>query len=178
MYNSPNYLGGVMARVLLKGNPIETNGELPSIGSKAPDFKLVDKDLQDRSLSDFKDKWKVLSVVPSLDTPVCSLSAKKFNAASAEYNALILVISGDTPFAQKRMCGAEGLEHIITLSMLRDKEFAKNYGLLITTGPLAGLAARAVLLLDPANTIVYTELVPEITQEPNYDKVLSLINSF
>lgn len=165
-----------MAKLTLKGNPIETNGELPPLQSKAPPFKLVDRDLADRTLADYQGKKKILSIVPSLDTAVCSLSAKKFNQSANQYpKSVILVISADTPFAQKRMCGAENLENIITLSMLRDKDFAKAYGVLITTGPLAGLCARSIVVLDENDHIVYTELVPEITQEPNYDKALSFL---
>lgn len=165
------------AGVTLKGSPIETNGQLPTLNVIAPDFKLVDKDLQDRTLADFKKKKKVLSIVPSLDTAVCSLSAKKFNEkASAHPDTVILVISGDTPFAQKRMCGAEGLENIITLSMLRNKDFAQDYGVLMITGPLAGLTARAIVVLSEDNRVLYTELVPEITQEPNYDKALAALS--
>ena len=166
-----------MAKISLKGNPVETNGELPPIGTKAPDFKLIDKDLTERTLADFQGKQKILSIVPSLDTAVCSLSAKKFNEAIAKQNnALLLVISADTPFAQKRVCGAEGLNNIVTLSMMQDREFAKSYGVLITTGALKGLAARAVFVLDENNRILYSELVPEITEEPDYKKAVSFLN--
>ena len=165
-----------MAQVTLKGNPIETSGELPNLQSKAPEFTLVDKDLKDRHLSDFKGKRKLLSIVPSLDTPTCSLSAKKFNDAAKQHpEVVILVISADSPFAQKRFCGAEGVNNIITLSMMRSKDFAKDYGILIITGPLAGICARAVLVLDENDKVLYTELVPEIAQEPNYEKALAIL---
>lgn len=166
-----------MAKVTLKGNTIETSGELPSIKSKASPFRLVDKDLNDRTLADYKGKKKILSIVPSLDTAVCSLSAKKFNqSAAAHPDTVILVISGDSPFAQKRVCGAENLDNVVTLSMLRDKDFAKAYGVLMTTGPLAGLCARSIVVLDENDTVIYTELVPEITQEPNYEKALAALS--
>lgn len=165
-----------MATVKLKGNPIHTNGELPSVGKKTPDFKLVDGDLNDRSLKDYKGKRKILSIVPSLDTAVCALSTKKFNEkiqSCPEY--LVLVISSDLPFAQKRACGAEMAKNILSLSMMRDKKFAQDYGVLIQDGPLAGICARSIVVLDENDQVVYTELVPEITQEPNYDKALQAL---
>jgi thiol peroxidase len=165
-----------MANVTLKGNPIQTNGSLPSLNQKAPDFTLVDNDLKDHSLGDYKGKKKLLSIVPSLDTPTCSLSAKKFNDAAKDHpDIVILVISADLPFAQKRICGLENLKNVLTLSMMRSKDFAEDYGVLITTGPLAGIAARAVVVLDAQDKVIYTELVPEITQEPNYDKALEAL---
>jgi thiol peroxidase len=164
-----------MAKITLKGNPIHTNGHLPSIDTKAPPFQLVDQDLNNRSLHDYQGKRKILSIVPSLDTAVCSLSAKKFNEKIKNHpNILVLVISADLPFAQKRMCSAEHVQNIIPLSMMRDKEFAKAYGVLIVDGPLAGICARAVVVLDERDKVIYTELVPEITQEPNYDQALSV----
>jgi len=162
-----------MVQVLLKGKPINTHGDLPKIGSKAVDFELVDADLKVRHLSEFKGKKKLLSTVPSLDTPTCSLSAKKFNeAASKLNNVVILVISADLPFAQKRVCGAENLKNIISLSLMRSKKFAEDYGMLIKDGPLTGLCARSIIVLDENDKVIYTELVPEITQEPNYEKAL------
>ncbi len=162
-----------MAQVTLKGNPIHTFGNLPAVGSHAPDFHLVDAELNNRSLKDYKGKRKILSIVPSLDTSVCSLSAKTFNEKIKEHpEVIVIVVSTDLPFAQKRFCTAENVKNIVTLSMMRDKEFGKAYGTLITDGPLAGINARAVLVLDEHDKIVYTELVPEITQEPNYDKAL------
>lgn len=165
-----------MANITLKGNPIHTNGELPKVGSMAPNFTLVDKDLADRSLIDFKGKKKLLSVVPSLDTSLCSLMAKKFSEALNSHPEIYaLVISADLPFAQSRVCGQENLKNIKTLSMMRSKDFARDYGILITDGPIAGICARAVLVLDEDGKVIYSELVPEITKEPNYDKALKAL---
>ncbi|HSX03828.1 MAG TPA: thiol peroxidase [Rhabdochlamydiaceae bacterium] len=162
-----------MAQITLKGNAIHTNGQLPALQTKAPDFQLVDQDLNNRSLKDFKGKRKILSLVPSLDTPVCSLSAKKFNEAMKNHpDIVVLVISADSPFAQKRVCGAEGLKNIVTLSMMRSKDFAKDYGVLIVDGPLAGICARAVVVLDENDHVIYEQLVPEIAQEPDYEAAL------
>jgi thiol peroxidase len=163
-----------MVTVTLKGAPIHTSGELPSIGSAAPDFTLVDGNLKERSLKEFKGKRLLLSIVPSLDTPVCSLSTKKFNdTAKKDPNVIILVISADLPFAQKRFCQQEKIENVITLSMMRSKDFAKAYGVLMIDGPLAGLCARSVLVLDQNHRVIYREQVPEIAQEPSYDKALA-----
>ncbi len=163
-----------MANITLKGNPIHTSGELPKIGSRAPDFTLVDGDLKDRTLKDFQGKRKILSIVPSLDTAVCSLSSKKFNEAIKSHPEIaMLVVSADLPFAQKRFCSQENAGNILTLSMMRSKDFARAYGVLISDGPLAGLCARAVLVLDERDQVVYAELVPEIAQEPNYEKALA-----
>lgn len=164
-----------MANIKLKGNPIETNGQLPKEGSEAPDFVLVDQELGDHTLKDYQGKKKILSINPSLDTSVCSTVAKKFNEKMKKEHpdALILVITADLPFAQKRFCNQEKAENIVTLSMMRNKDFAKDYGILMEDGPLAGLCARAVLVLDENNRVLYSELVPEITQEPDYQKALS-----
>lgn len=163
-----------MANIKLKGNPIKTNGELPKKGSQAPDFVLVDKELENHSLKDYKGKKKILNTNPSLDTSVCSSVAKKFNEKIKEHpEALCLVITADLPFAQKRFCNQEKADNIITLSMMRSKDFAKNYGILIEDGPLAGLCARAVIVVDENDKVIYSELVPEITEEPNYDEALS-----
>lgn len=165
-----------MAKITLKGNPIHTNGALPHLGTKAPDFLLVDGELHDRSLKDYKGKRKLLSIVPSLDTSVCSLSTKKFNEkVKAHPEVAVLVISGDLPFAQKRMCSQEHVENITPLSMMRNKEFGRAYGILIEDGPLAGICARAVVVLDESDHVLYTELVPEIAQEPDYDKALQVL---
>ncbi|MEE8423591.1 MAG: thiol peroxidase [Thermodesulfobacteriota bacterium] len=162
-----------MATVTLKGNPVSINGELPSVGSNAPDFKLVTGDLNEVSLADYKGKKKILNIVPSLDTPVCATSARKFNELASKLdNTVVLVISADLPFAQGRFCSAEGIEHVVSLSMIRSKKFAEDYGVLIEDGPLAGVSARAVVVLDENNKVVYTELVPEIAQEPDYDAAL------
>lgn len=165
-----------MAKITLAGNPINTNGDLPKIGGPAPDFKLQDADLKDLSLADFKGKKKLLNIVPSLDTPTCALSTKKFNEQATKYpNAVMLIVSSDLPFAQKRFCGAENTNSVKTLSMMRSRNFAKDYGVLITDGPLAGITARAIVVIDENNKVVHTELVPEIKQEPNYDRALAAL---
>jgi thiol peroxidase len=165
-----------MARITLKGNPFETSGELPAVGQKAPDFRLVDRDLADVTLATYAGKKKILNIVPSLDTPVCLTSARKFNEkAAARPNTVVLVISADLPFAMKRACETENIENAVPLSMMRTRAFAKNYGTLITNGPLEGLSARAVLALDANDVVVHTQLVPEIGEEPDYDAALSAI---
>ncbi|MCG5517252.1 MULTISPECIES: thiol peroxidase [Ectothiorhodospira] len=165
-----------MAKITLQGNPIHTSGDLPEVGSKAPAFTLVDKDLNDVSLADFNGKKKILSIVPSLDTPVCALSAKKFDEwVAGRDDVVILTVSADLPFAQGRFCGSENVERVKTLSMMRSRNFGKDYGVLIVDGPLAGITARALLVLDEKDTIVHTELVPEIAQEPDYDKAYSAL---
>jgi thiol peroxidase len=165
-----------MGQTALQGNPVKLAGELPSIGSTAPDFKLVDKDLADKSLGNFAGKKKLLNIVPSLDTPVCATSTKRFNEAMAsKSDAVALVISADLPFAMGRFCGAEGIDNVVALSMMRSRNFAKDYGVLIEDGPLAGITARAVVVLDANDRVVYTQLVPEITQEPDYDAALAAL---
>lgn len=165
-----------MATITLKGNPTHTNGDLPKIGSRAPYLKLVAEDLSDKELADFKGKKKLLNIVPSLDTSVCALSTKKFNDfAKTRDDMVVLVISADLPFAMKRFCGNEELSNVITLSMMRGRNFAKEYGVLIQDGPLAGLSARAVVVLDESDNVIYTELVPEIGQEPDYEKALAAL---
>lgn len=165
-----------MANVKFKGAIAHTNGTLPELGSKAPEFILTDGDLKDRTLHDFHGKRKLISVVPSLDTGVCLMSAKKFNDAAKQYpDVLILFVSADLPFAQKRVCGLDGLHNIITLSMMRSKDFATKYGVLLIDSPLAGLASRAVIVLDEKEKVIYHELVEEITQEPDYKKALDAL---
>ena len=165
-----------MAKITLRGNPIHTNGELPKTGSQAPDFKLTAKDLKDVSLADFKGKKKLLNIVPSLDTPTCALSTKKFNEhAKAHKDTVILIVSADLPFAQGRFCGNEHLDNVMPLSLMRDKKFAQDYGVLLQDGPLAGVTARAVVVLDANDKVVYTEIVPEIAQEPDYQKALNAL---
>ncbi|MGH8427261.1 MAG: thiol peroxidase [Gammaproteobacteria bacterium] len=167
-----------MAKITLKGNPIHTIGELPSKGKPAPDFKLTSGDLADASLANFKGKKKLLNIVPSLDTPVCAISTKKFNDYAKDHpDTVMLVVSADLPFAQKRFCGNEGLSNVVPLAMFRNKKFANDYGVLITDGPLAGLTARAVVVLDAGNTVRYTELVPEIGQEPGYEAALQALDA-
>jgi thioredoxin-dependent peroxiredoxin len=162
-----------MAQVTLKGNPIHTSGELPAVGAKAPDFKLTAGDLKDLSLADFKGKRKILNIVPSLDTAVCATSTRKFNEKAGQLaNTVVLVVSADLPFAAKRFCTTEGLQNVVTLSLMRDKKFAQDYGILLTDGPLAGLCGRAVVVLDSDDKVIYRQLVPEIGQEPDYDSAL------
>lgn len=165
-----------MAKITLKGNPINTLGELPKVGTAAPAFRLTNGDLKDMTLADFKGKKKLLNIFPSIDTPVCAMSTKKFNDhAKANANTVMLMVSADLPFAQGRFCGAENAKNVVTLSMMRDRNFAKDYGVLITDGPLAGITARAVVVIDQNDKVVYTELVPEIAQEPNYEKALAAL---
>ncbi len=166
-----------MAKITLKGNPINTSGELPKTGTKAPDFKLVKGDLGNVSLKDFAGKKVVMNIFPSIDTPVCATSVKKFNErATSLNNAVLLCIAQDLPFAFKRFCGAEGIEKVTALSAFRDKEFGNHYGVTITDGPLAGVFARAIVVLDETGNVTYTELVPEIAQEPNYEAALKALN--
>lgn len=165
-----------MAKITLKGNAINTNGELPQVGSKAPDFKLTTQELQDVSLSDFKGRKKLISIFPSIDTPVCALSTKKFNDYAREHgDVVMLMVAADLPFALSRFCGHEGLENVRPLSMMRDRRFAEDYGVLITDGPLAGITARAVVVLDADDKVVYAEMVPEIGQEPDYNAALKAL---
>jgi thiol peroxidase len=167
-----------MAQVTLGGNPIHTNGDLPAVGAKAPEFKLTTADLKDVTLAEYKGKRKVLNIVPSLDTPVCATSTRKFNESAGKLqNTVVLVISADLPFASKRFCTTEGLQNVVTLSLMRDKNFAKDYGVLIQDGPLAGVTARAVLVLDENDKIVHRQLVPEIKQEPDYDRALQAVQA-
>jgi thiol peroxidase len=165
-----------MAEITLQGNPIHTSGDLPAIGSSAPDFTLVAGDLSDITLATHAGKKKLLNIVPSLDTDVCATSTRKFNEAiEAKSNAVAIVVSSDLPFAQGRFCGSEGLKNVVTASMMRNRNFAKDYGVLINDGPLAGICARAVVVLDENNQVVYTQLVPEIVQEPDYDAALNAL---
>jgi len=165
-----------MATVTLQGNTINTNGDLPAVGSSAPYFKLTDGELNDKTLNDFAGKKLILNIVPSLDTGVCAMSSKKFNEAVKDLNnTQVLIISADLPFAQSRFVQQESLSNVTTLSEMRDRNFAKDYGVLIQDGPLAGILARAVVVVDESGKIIYTELVPEITQEPDYDKALSTL---
>jgi thiol peroxidase len=165
-----------MAQITLAGNPIHTSGELPPVGSQAPNFTLVDGELNEVTLESFKGKKKLLNIVPSLDTPVCATSTKKFNeTARARNDVAVLIISADLPFAQQRFCQAENTDKVRTLSMMRDRNFAKDYGVLIQDGPLKGITARAVVVLDENDKVVYTQLVPEIKQEPDYDKAIAAL---
>jgi thiol peroxidase len=165
-----------MAQVTLKGNPIQTNGDLPAVGARAPDFKLTAADLRDVSLAEYRGKRKILNIVPSLDTAVCATSTRKFNQSAGSLpNTVVLVVSADLPFASKRFCTTEGLQNVVTLSLMRDKNFAKDYGVLIQDGPLTGICARAVVVLDENDKVVHRQLVPEIGQEPDYDQALAAV---
>ena len=165
-----------MAEITLQGNPVHTSGELPAIGSPAPDFLLTDGELNDVSLKDFAGKKKVLSIVPSLDTGVCATSTKVFNdRLGGRDDVVVLVISADLPFAQARFCSAGGTDRVKTLSMMRDKHFARDYGVLISDGPLAGITARAVMVLDENDRVLHAQLVPEIAQEPDYDAAIAAL---
>lgn len=165
-----------MASVTLKGNPVTLNGDLPAVGSQAPDFSLVGADLGDVSLETFQGKKKVISIVPSLDTPTCATSTRRFNEEAGKLDdTVVLVVSADLPFASKRFCATEGLENVHTLSMMRAKHFAKDYGMLITDGPLAGITARAIVVLDESDRVLHTELVGEIGDEPNYEAALAAL---
>jgi thioredoxin-dependent peroxiredoxin len=157
-----------MARVTFKGSPINTNGSLPAPGSQAPEFSLVAGDLSEKSLADFAGKKKVITINPSFDTGVCQATARKFNQTLGERGGVvILAVSADLPFAQKRFCEGEGLSHVVALSSFRSS-FAKDYGVQLVDGPLRGLTARAVVVLDESNKVLASELVPEIAQEPDY----------
>jgi thiol peroxidase len=165
-----------MAKITLRGTEFHTNGNVPAVGSTAPDFQLVDGKLANKTLADFAGKKKLLSIFPSMDTPVCALSTKKFNDhAKAHADTVMLMISADLPFAQGRFCTAEGTASVLPLSMMRSKKFAQDYGVLIEDGPLAGITARAVVVLDANNKVLHSELVSEVAQEPNYEAALKTL---
>ncbi|MBB5192755.1 thiol peroxidase [Silvimonas terrae] len=165
-----------MSQVTLGGNPVPVNGALPAVGSQAKAFTLVGKDLADVSLASFAGKQKVLNIFPSIDTPTCATSVRKFNEqASKLHNTVVLCISADLPFAQSRFCGAEGLDNVQTLSLMRGRDFLNDYGVEIAGGPLVGVAARAVVVLDANDKVLHTELVPEIANEPDYDAALAVL---
>lgn len=165
-----------MATITLKGNPIHTIGNLPAVGGKAPDFKLVAGDLSEVTLAAYAGKTVILNIVPSLDTGICQLSAKAFNARAGEIAGVVVVnVSMDLPFAQKRFCESEKLSHISNLSGFRSPGFGKDYGISIVDGPLAGLYGRAVVVVNPKGLVVHAQQVPEIVQEPDYDAVLQAV---
>lgn len=167
-----------MAKITFKGSPIQTSGELPRLNSKAPDFELVASDLSRKTLKDFQGKKLILNVFVSIDTSVCATSAAEFNKRAVEFpDTFMLCISQDLPFAHKRYCESHHLSNIIPLSDFRDHSFGKKYGLTIVDGPLSGLLARAVLVLNKNHEIVYEELVPEIAQEPNYEKAIEALGA-
>lgn len=165
-----------MAKIMFKGNTVKTSGELPQKGTKAPSFSLTDGELGEKSLSDFKGKRKILNIVPSLDTVVCAESARAFDKeVSVLDNAVIITISRDLPFAQKRFRDAEGINHEVFLSQFRDDSFGKDYGVLMTEGPLAGLLSRAVVVLDENDSVIHTEQVSDIALEPDYTKAIAAV---
>ena len=161
-----------MAQITLRGNQINTVGELPAVGSPAPGFALTGTDLGEVSNSQFRDNPVLLNIFPSVDTPVCATSVRTFNERAAASGAAVLCVSNDLPFAQKRFCGAEGIESVTTASAFRDS-FGEDYGVTIVDGPMAGLLARAIVVIGADGNVAYTELVPEIAQEPNYDAALA-----
>lgn len=165
-----------MANALFKGQPAHTSGELPKVGSKAPDFKLTAGDLSDVALANFKGKKKLLSIAHSLDTGTCADATRRFNDfARNRPDVVVLVVTADLPFAQSRFCTGENLKNVVTLSMMRDRHFAKDYGVLLTDTPIAGLCARATLVLDEDDKVLYTQLGPELTVEPDYDKAFAAL---
>lgn len=165
-----------MARIALKGETVNTRGELPPVGGVAPDFRLTKRDLSDVTRDDFKGRKLVISIFPSIDTPVCATSVHRFNAEVNTYeDTAVLCVSRDLPFAHDRFCKAEGIDNVLNVSELRSREFGRTYGVEITTGPLAGLLAQAVVVLDPAGRVVYTQLVDDIADEPDYGAVLDAL---
>ena len=164
-----------MAQITLKGNPINTSGNLPEIGSDTPDFTLVDTDLNEKSFADYAGRTVILNIFPSVDTPVCAASVRTFNEKAASKDAAVLCISADLPFAQSRFCGAEGIECVECLSTFRNPDFGEAYGMNIIDGVLSGILGRAVIVVGSDGKVTYTELVPEIAQEPDYDSALASI---
>mgnify|MGYP001496480012 CR=1 FL=1 len=165
-----------MAKTAFKGNPVTTSGELPKIGTQAPAFSLTKNDLAPIRNQDLAGKNVVLNIFPSIDTGVCATSVRKFNErAAALPNTVVLCVSKDLPFAMKRFCGAEGIEKVLTASAFRGPDFGKDYGVLMTDGPLAGLFARAIVVLDGSGKVVHNELVPEIAQEPDYERAIAAV---
>lgn len=166
-----------MAKITLRGNPINTVGNLPEVGSQAPDFKLTKTDLSDATLADFKGKRIILNISPSLDTAICATSIRKFNEEAVKLdNTVVLYASLDLPFAHNRFCSAEGIENVVSLSELHDRSFGENYGVRIVDGPMAGLYSRAVVIIDENGKVIYTEQVPEIAQDPNYEAALNVLS--
>jgi len=165
-----------MSNVTFKGQPIRVDGQFPAVGSKGPAFTLVGADLSDVTLSSYAGKRKVLNIFPSVDTSVCATSVRRFNELSSQLNnTVVLCISADLPFAQARFCGAEGLDKVSNLSLMRGHQFLNDYGVAIASGPLGGLAARAVVVLDEHDKVIHAELVDEIAHEPNYDAALAAL---
>ena len=166
----------IMAKITLRGNPVNTSGNLPAKGTKAPGFTLVKSDLGTLSLSDLAGKTLILSISPSLDTSVCATSARKFNEmAAGKSNTVVLAITKDLPFAAGRFCSTEGISNVIPLSGFRNSSFGKDYGVEMVDGPMAGLYSRSIVVIDNAGVVKYTEQVPETTQEPDYDAAMAAI---
>ncbi len=167
-----------MAVISMRGQTINTLGELPKVGEQAPDFELQNTKLKNKTLASFVGKKLLLNIVPSLDTPVCAISTKKFNELAVQQDkGVMLVISADLPFAQGRFCGMEKLKNVQPLSMMRSRKFAKDYGVLMTDGMLAGLTARAIVVIDEKGKVIYTELVNDLSSEPDYDAALAALNT-
>ncbi|MFN8211242.1 MAG: thiol peroxidase [Bacteroidales bacterium] len=165
-----------MAKITLKGNAVNTSGSLPEKGKKAPDFTLVKTDLSNLSLSELKGRKVILNIFPSLDTSVCATSVRKFNQlAASKKDTVVLAVSKDLPFAHGRFCSTEGITNVVPVSGFRDNDFGKNYGLLIEDGALKGLYSRCIVVVDEAGVVKYTQQVPEITQEPDYDSALAAV---
>lgn len=165
-----------MAEITFKGSPVNTCGTLPAVGSLAPAFSLVKTDLSDVDAAELKGKRVILNIFPSLDTPVCAASVRRFNEAAAGLeNVVVLCVSADLPFAHSRFCSAEGLDGVESVSTFRNAAFGRDYGVTIADSPLAGLLSRAVVVLDDAGRVIYTEQVPEIAQEPDYDAALAVL---
>jgi len=165
-----------MANITLKGNAVHTVGTLPAKGTTAPDFKITKTDLSETTLADYSGKRVVLNIFPSIDTSTCATSVRQFNAkAQSMKNTVVLCVSMDLPFAHSRFCGAEGLKDVVSASVFRSPEFGKSYGVTIADGALAGLLSRAVVIIDENKKVIYTEQVPEITQEPDYEKALAVL---
>jgi len=164
-----------MAQITLKGNPIETIGELPQIGSTAPDFNLVKSDLSELSLKDYSGKRVILNIFPSIDTATCAASVRRFNKEASKLdNTIVIGVSADLPFAAKRFCGAEGIENVVTGSAFRST-FGKDYGVEMTSGPLKGIFSRAVVVVDESGKVIYTQQIPELVDEPNYEEALAVL---
>lgn len=167
-----------MTQITLQGNQIETIGELPALNTPAPAFTLTRTDLSDCTINDFAGQTIVLNIFPSIDTPVCAASVRRFNAeASGSDNTVVLCISADLPFAHQRFCEGEGLNDVIPLSVFRSPSFGEDYGVIITKGPISGLLSRAIVIIDTEGKVAYTEQVPEIAQEPNYEEALQVLGS-
>lgn len=166
-----------MASITLKGSPCSTSGELPTVGANAPDLNLVDNELNEVTLATYAGKKKIFNIVPSLDTQICAISTKKFNELAAKLqDTVILIISADLPFAQQRFFKDNKLSDVIPLSMMRSRKFAKDYGVLINDGPLAGVTARAIVVIDENDKVIYTQLVSEITHEPDYESAIQSLS--